>query len=260
MKAKVLVDTNVLVASSVRALISEFKVDVKHLFFDISMTLISLIREHVDKRIGVVTARIETEAHNVLERAVLDELKKAGGDYTSLSAVLNICSDRLRRHLQDMTREPVEQDRVDQWFMKTSAFFALQKQRMELMDLKTIRSVAREKARFSVSKRFREIGEQIRMGEEVGSYYQLTRLRYRPVKTNDMWILAEAAYLKQYYEKEAYVKFYLASNDQHLSPVLDDEGQAISTKITDEIEKEFGIRCDWPDRVSAEFEKSLAED
>ena len=259
MRLKILVDTNIFIAASIRAVISEHKIDVKHLFFDVSTALLSLIQKHIDKRVGIVTARIETEAHNVLERAVLDELKKVGGDYTVLSAVLGICGDRLRRFLQSMIREPVEQEKVDKWFEKVSRFFVLQYERLTLVDRSAIKSLAREKALVSVSKRFRSIGEQIREDEVIDSYYQLTRLRYRRVKTNDMWILAEAAYLKDHYQREGPVKFYIASNDQHLSPVLDDEDQPISTKITDEIRNEFGIECDWAHRVADQIGKCLAE-
>lgn len=258
MKLKVFLDTNVLVAASIRAVISEQRIDVKHLFFDTSTTLMLLIQKHVDKRIGLVTARIETEAHNVLESAVLKELQRAGVDFTSLSPVLDICGDNLRRYLQYVTREPVEQDAVDKWFVKTCAFFGLQRQRMELVDRDTLRSAGKERAKFSVSKRFRVIGEQIRTEEVIDDYYQLTRLKYRPVKINDMWLLAEAVYLREYYQREDLVEFYLASNDQHFSPVLDDEGHPISTKITDEIRKEFGIECDLPERVSEKASKSLA--
>jgi len=258
LRNKIFVDTNVLVSASVRAVLSEQSVDVKHLFFDVSTPLFVLVRGHIDKRIGVVTERIETEAHNVIESAVMKELQRSASDFNSLSAVLDICSDNLRRFLQCTIREPVEQESVDKWFVKVCGFFALQKERVELVDRGTLKSLGKERARFSVSKRFRAIGEQIRTGEVIDEFYQLTRLKSRPVKRNDMWILAEAAYLKEHFEKEAQVRFYIASCDQHLSPVLDDDGYPISTKITDEIRNEFAIQCDWPDRIAGEVQKFLA--
>lgn len=241
-------------------MLSEQDVDVKHLFFDVSTPLLLLVREHIDKRIGVVTERIETEAHNVIESAVMRELQRAASDFSSLSAVLDICSDNLRRFLQCTIREPVEQESVDKWFVKVCAFFALQKERLELVDQRALKSLGKEKARFSVSKRFRAIGEQIRIHEVIDEFYQLTRLKYKPVKRNDMWILSEAAYLKEHFEKETPVRFYIASCDQHLSPVLDDDGHPVSTKITAEIRKEFAIQCDWPDRIAAEVQKFLGSD
>jgi hypothetical protein len=257
LKNKIFVDTNVLVAASVRVVLSEQSVDVKHLFFDVSTPLFLLVREHIDKRIGVVTERIETEAHNVIERAVMNELQRAASEFSSLSAVLDICTDNLRRFLQCTIREPVEQDSVDKWFVKVCAFFALQKERMELVDRRVLKSLGKERAEVSVSKRFRAIGEQIRTDEVIDEFYQLTRLKHRPVKRNDMWILSEAAYLKEHFEKETPVRFYIASCDQHLSPVLDDDGYPVSTKITAEIGKEFGIQCDWPDRIAADVRKFL---
>jgi hypothetical protein len=73
----------------------------------------------------------------------------------------------------------------------------------------------------------------------------LKRPRRKPVGERDKKILAEAVYILERYRKREAVMF-LASTDCHFSPV---RGVRTITTVTDEIEKRFGIVCDWPDKV-----------
>jgi len=249
LKNKVHVETSVLISASLFAFLRDLNQEIKHEFFDRSMKLMGYFAANVSKRIGVATTTVEREAFGVLERVVREEIEKRSIDYRASSFILNACNDRLRRNFDSLVREPVQRKRVDELFVKVSAMYVLLHQRAELLDKGTLKAVAREKAELASSKRYRGIATKIYAKQEYDSFAQLRRLNIRRASTADMMTLAEAAYLKEIYAAEGEVTMHVASTDKLMSPIIANDGSVISENITQEIEANFGILCDWPERV-----------
>jgi len=73
----------------------------------------------------------------------------------------------------------------------------------------------------------------------------------RPPTPTDYKILAEAAYLADFYGSD--ISFFMASTDQHFAPF-----QRKETFISDKIKKWFNIVCDWPDIIAEKISKTSA--
>ncbi len=117
-----------------------------------------------------------------------------------------------------------------------------------LLDKGTIRASGREQAKTAASRRYRNVATQIYTKQQYDKYSQLRRLVTDKASPNDMMILAEAAYLLGIYLDETETTVYIASTDTHFSPLTQD-GQVVSSIITDQILTDFNIHCDWPDRI-----------
>lgn len=75
MTCKVLVETSVLVACSVHAVIDQLGI-VEDQFYKISSPLFKIFQEHLKKRIGITTSTVEEEARSVLNSVVLRRLNE----------------------------------------------------------------------------------------------------------------------------------------------------------------------------------------
>ena len=250
MKHKVLVETTVLISSSVYSFLEDMKEPLKHEYFERSVKLLSYLAANVGKRIGIVTARIERESYSVIEKAVRMRLEDTDlrVDYPTLSFILDACTDRLRRNIEGLVREPIIQKRVDEFFAKVAAMYSTLNQRADLLDKETLQSVARDKAEVASSKRYRGIATEIYTKQEYDTYSQLRKLVNNKASTNDMMFLAEAMYLREVFSQEGDLTMHIASTDTHLSPFTV-EGKVVSSIVTDQIAKDFNVYCDWPERV-----------
>jgi len=257
LKVKVLFDSCVIVAGSVfMSGKDDLGIELKHHFYEEAMRLFSLIKKNLSKRIGVVTATIENEALRVLNEAVRGEIRtkyreldrKTLFEYSSIA--LNACDSRMRKLLSLLQREPVESDKVAVWFTQVAKMYK------ELKDMaqerKNLKETASMKAQ-AVPKKVRKYENwyRIYLRDERRRHAQLLNLLKKDVEAEDQIILAEACYLFNLYKQieGKDVSFFIASTDHHFSPVRRKGWAFESRQVTDEIEKRFGIICDWPDRI-----------
>lgn len=260
MRNKVLLDTCVLVSSSV--LISgleDFGVkEIKHPFFDQSTRLVSLLRKHLTKRLGITTTTIESEAYSVLDKAVITELRKEVMDrrilFEILSIVLNQCEKRLREILSFLIREPIDPvERARRYVVVNNMYARLREFATSLPKPAALMAEA-------VPKKLRRAidwFEFYKTQDEILNA-QLYNLLYKDVEEEDKIILSEAVYLLNLYKQtEGEVTLFLVSTDHHFSPVRRMRWVIESRRITDEIYANFGIICDWPHEIHQELSKRL---
>lgn len=149
------------------------------------------------------------------------------------------------KNLAVLLREPVLGEERDKTFPEVSKMYYDLESKEVIGDVK---EVAKAMAQYAPP-RFRKTAEGIyrdQLFEESQRQIPLKRLRRKPVGERDKKILAEAVYILERYKKREAITMFFASTDCHFSPV---RGVRTMTTVTDEIEKRFGIICDWPDRV-----------
>lgn len=236
-------------------------IELKHHFYEQAIRLFSLIRKNLAKRIGVVTATIENETLRVLNDVIRGEIREKYGELNTetlfkyFSIALDACDSRMRNLLATLQREPVESDKVSIWFMQVVTMYDALAKKAEGFE-----KTAALKASL-VPKRIRRMADwfEIYRTDDVRQNAQLYNLTVKEVETEDKIILAEACYLFNLYKQteEERVSVYVASTDHHFSPVRRKTWAFESRQVTDEIEKRFGIICDWPDRIYKTLSKRL---
>ncbi len=254
---KVIVDSNVLIASSVYVTyVKDFNSPFKHEFFDDATHLTGLLKKHIGTRVGVITNTIENEVHGVFNKSVLDTLRECRPNatkeqlYEFLSIVLNKCEDRLSDLLAVMMREPVLPNHKAPWIPKVEQMYdELIQQARDI----NIQDIAYKKAGGS-SKRYKPEAYNAILEDEEDRHIQLKRLLMKSAGRTDREILAEATYLYSFYKQYDDVKFYLASCDLSFSPTGPDFCSHI---VTDEIFNRFNIICHWPSEVAKELQRNL---
>jgi len=197
LKYRVLFDTNVLIAGSTYAACDDLKLNLKHHFFDRSMGLIGFVKKHLSKRIGIVTATIEEQAYNALERAVKDELKNQlvdrATDFQIFSVIFNICEDRLRNILSILRREPVDPKEVSKNIKKVFDMYeGLTEAAYDLPKPEGLLTF--------IPRGFKAVAFDIFKTQDEIINSQLTNLLRKPVEISDKIILAEAIYLLNQYK------------------------------------------------------------
>ena len=262
---KVLLDTNVLISWSLYRVPSDEDILplIKHDFFDQCMRLIGLIKKHINKRIGIITRTIEDEAFSSLSKAIQQELEKAiqqeleNGNtdrstlFQEISIIENSCETRLKNILSWLVCEPIDPEESEKLRGKVDEMYT------ELTKMARDHPKTASQKTDLVPKGFRALAFDIYVYQDQLLIGQMNNLLTKPIEETDIKILAEAAYLNRLYKATmpAPVKFMLASTDRHFSPYRK-EGLE-SNKVTLEIEKRFGIVCDWPHQVAQELQKTL---
>jgi hypothetical protein len=255
-RAKVLVETTILLAASVFATRQDLQYDkpLKHHFFDRSMALVGLLRKHETKKIGLTTDTVTKETWTRLEKAIIDELGKDVSRRVK-SVALDLCGDRLDGFLMIIRPEPIgNPQRVSQKFDEVVCMYKELTDRAYVVDFTTARAAAEQGIDRIVSPLFRRVGIEIHARQLLRDRSQLRRLRdptKRPSSV-DKTILAEAAYLHEKFNSQEPTTMFLASTDKMFSPDLRD-GDLISDYITREIQQRFQVRCDWPERIAYEL-------
>jgi len=250
LKYKVLLDTNVLVAASTFNVSQDWKMRVKHPFYEQSRKLVEFLKRNLEKRIGIVTKTIENQAPGALEKAVTIELQKKkidrAVDFEIFSAIQNACEKRLSDILACLLREPVNEEAVHQNYVVVDKMYEeLAAQAVKMYIAKPAKKWVEAAAR-----RFRRIARPIYMTQQRKLDWQLFNLIHKPVESSDKRILAEAVYLSMLFNRTETedVAFYIASTDRHFSPARW-AGGIKSTQVTDRIKEKFGIVCDWPHQI-----------
>jgi len=241
-------DTCIVVSASVHGVYKDLDIELEHQFYAKTVPLFEIIKKNVDKRVGIITSTIETQAIAVIANAVASELEEEAENITdpelrvklfeSHTVFFDQCLAHLQENLSVLQREPVSQTEKDRWYPEVSIMYNNLQNVAERFDVNQL-------IKANVAWRYRktihhEISEQYKK-----RYKQLLKLKSEPVEESDKIILCEAISLLHIYRKtSSNIRMYLASTDYHFSP-SNSEGE-----ITEQIKRRFQIICDWPDQIA----------
>ena len=256
-RVKVVLETSVLIASSVYFVSKELKSSkiVKDEHFERAMELVSEIGKRVKQRIGVYTRAIAVETRNALRDSIKRRLEERGCDPNSLTIFFNLCNDQLERTLEMLSLEPVDPQRRSYFLSEVYKMYSQLLERSTVVTEQSTRSLAEQKTAITASRKFWGIQSEIQTKQVRQEYRQLYFLRDNPAGPRDKEILAEAAALYESYAAEAPTELYMASADcSHFSPAISYAG-IVSNQITKLIEESFHVKCDWPESIANHLRK-----
>jgi len=255
MKAKILVETSVLIAASVRTSFPDLG-EVRDDFFYQSCELFAIIRKSVSKRLGITTSTVEREAYRTLSKAIINALEKRVRDRSDIfrrkSIMWNICEDKMRRMSDLLLREPMDEQEVVRLTNEAHSMYNDLSRRVRTdYDIK-----GEAYRRAGGSTGMKQMMFQTHYEELCRQNYQLARLVRTPASPTDKRILAEAAHLADYYRRKEgrdFVMFIASCDSNNFSPANSPFGR--STPVTDEIYARFGVKCAWPREIVVAFQK-----
>ena len=82
--SKVFLDTCVLVSASVYGSYSDLGIKIHHQFYEKTIPLFDIIKNHVNKRVGIITLTVENQAIGVIASAVASELEQKADKLTDM--------------------------------------------------------------------------------------------------------------------------------------------------------------------------------
>lgn len=247
--SKVFLDSCILVSASVYGSYKDLSIELEHQFYEKTVPLFKIIKKHVDKRVGIITFTIETQAIAVIANAVASELEEKAEKiidpgirekmFESHAIFFDQCLAHLQENLSILQREPVSQVEKDRYYPDVSLMYNNLQSIAEELDINQLINA-------NVTRRYREIIRHEYFEQYKKKYKQLLKLKSEPVEESDKMILCEAISLLNNYKRTVNpeIKMYLASTDYHFSP-CNSEGE-----ITTQIERKFQIICNWPDEVA----------
>jgi hypothetical protein len=246
--SKVFLDTCILVSASVYGSYKDLGIQSQHDFYLKTVPLFDIIKRYVEKRIGIITFTIETQALGVIARAVADQLEETAEKLTdpelkakifeSHAVFFDQCLAHLQENLAVLQREPVSQTEVERYYPEVSVMYNNLRDIAKKLDIDQLIN-ANVTQRYQKTIRY-EVHKQYEK-----RYKQLLKLKNEPVEESDKRILCEAISLLKIYQKtDVHTKMYLSSTDYHFSP-SDSGGE-----IAEQISKQFHIVCDWPDKIA----------
>lgn len=262
---KVIVDTSVIIAASLKCTYLDLGLnpdsgfDIEDLFYKISRPLLEFFVSNVDKRIGIVTAEIESSADEELKKAILKAIDKIVpskeniiNQMSAYSMVFTIIKKQLSKNLKVLIRETINEKSVRKISFQVAAFYGF------LIDKLNQHNPHRtiNKLTYSAPKGFQGImrhSARESEGSNIKSFRILKRkLEENPPDQRDIRVLSQAIYFR---EKNIFPghELLIASTDQHFCKVrIDGE---LNTFVPDAIFKKFGIRCFWPDETIEHLKK-----
>lgn len=256
--AKVVPDTNVVVASSIIGNVGELGI-IKHRFYEPSIQLFSLFR---DPGIGVAVPRVRAECFGVLSRAVKSAyIPKNKGDrelkekfYNELVAFVSSSEYKLRELLSRLTSVNLDRRQVSE---NLEAVRQMSKHLRELYRTKYRSPAAQRRESIERSKSVTteptwnpdQKSEAIRAyGDQVArESKQLERFMNNYPNESDQRILAEVITFKRSLAGESSYVLIASWDRGFFSPYHYRGGT--SDIVTKEIYERFGIKCDDPKEV-----------
>ena len=241
-------DTCVLVSASVYGSYKDLGIESQHQFYLKTVSLFEIIRRHVEKRIGIITFTIESQALGVIASAVANQLEETAEGLTdpvlkakifeSHAVFFDQCLAHLQENLSVLQREPVSQREVERYYPEVSIMYNNLREIAKKLDINLLINA-------NVTQRYQKTIRYEVYKQYEKRYKQLLKLKNEPVEESDKRILCEAISLLKIYQKaNVHTKMYLSSTDYHFSP-SDSGGE-----IAEQISKEFHIICDWPDKIA----------
>jgi len=236
------------VSASVYGSYRDLGIQSEHEFYLKTVPLFEIIRRHIDKRVGIITFTIETQALGVIASAVMDHLEETADKLADLEMRAKIfeshavffdqCLTHLQENMSVLQREPVSQSDKMNYYQDVSFMYNNFRNIAKKLDIDKLIK-ANVTPRYQKTIRY-EVHKQYEK-----RYKQLLKLKNEPVEESDKIILCEVISLLKIYQKAIpNIKMYLSSTDYHFSP-SNSEGE-----ITEQIRKQFQITCDWPDKVA----------
>jgi hypothetical protein len=238
----------VLVSASVYGSYKDLGIESQHQFYLKTVSLFEIIRRHVEKRIGIITFTIESQALGVIASAVANQLEETAEGLTdpvlkakifeSHAVFFDQCLAHLQENLSVLQREPVSQREVERYYPEVSIMYNNLREIAKKLDINLLINA-------NVTQRYQKTIRYEVYKQYEKRYKQLLKLKNEPVEESDKRILCEAISLLKIYQKaNVHTKMYLSSTDYHFSP-SDSGGE-----IAEQISKEFHIICDWPDKIA----------
>ncbi len=258
---KVIIDTSVLIAASLNHTSNELGgILIQDHFYKISKPLFSYFQKNLHKEIGVVTLDIENIARAKIINAVIKKISQLTRvSHSQLSKNLNNYSDTLMyitnsllKNMNLVTRIPVNEVEIKKLALRAHHFYEELKTKLRRKNpKKRINKRAREGIQ-GLKGYFRKFAKEDERGNIRVYKKLLKKLNKNPPDINDCRILAQAISLSK---RKKRVAILIASTDYHFSKVKLDADDALNTFIPDNIMRNFGIKCDWPDSILNEITK-----
>jgi hypothetical protein len=250
--SKILVETSVLIAASIRVSFPEG--EIKDEFYYPSIELFALIRKNLSHRLGIITQTVEQEALKTLSSAVIGTLEKnvpdKAKDFEYKSTAWNRCEENMRKLTNILLREPCDEEALmeinDEVYHMYKGLEARAMNEVQLTDQAhrdIIASSAKMRraifdAHFLILRR---------------DNAQLLRLKEHHASPSDIKILAEAIHLKRRYEDSGNPQHMLLASTDSNNFVVYHSKYGPSRTVTDEIEHRYGVICDWPAEIKKRF-------
>lgn len=261
---KVFIDSNVVVAASIRANVKSIGITVQHQFYDQSIHLFGVFRKNASKQIGITTKTVRGESFNILSKAVNgiifdnhpDSFSKRRQLLNSATAIVNLCYSKMQGLFSTVIMESPDDHEVQTCMQDVNNMSDHVKlrynTRYSTSVQKTIEAKRRTEKIMGSAWKFglkKEVYRAHRLQVERESVQPERFMRKYPNR-GDSRILAEAIVIKRGYESDGdMVNFYIASCDVGFFSPLRLKGNAVSDLVTAEIHNRFGIICDFPKEI-----------
>jgi len=257
---KIIVETSVLIGACIFWKRKDLLV--KHQFFDEANKLFEFLRDNPE--LGIITRTIESEAKNVLDKAVITtihqtyftDIKKKIKVMTLQDIITNHCLDRLEDIVEECsTRLPIKIKERDK--IKTHEIEPFLKELVK----NTVRYIQPRIPSFVRGKGFR--GE---LTDLMVESLPAKGIIYKGIPADrDLTIMSEATFIHRKYKGKE--KVYLASKDNHFIPNRVQIGSYLSgymkkldeldSTVRNKLAKKFGFIGDEPSKILEFAEKEI---
>jgi hypothetical protein len=253
--SKILVETSVLLAASVRVAFPE-EGEVTDQFYHPSIQLFSLIKKNMTQRLGIVTQTVEREAFQALSGAVAATVEKKVANkskhFEYKSIAWNKCEENLRKLANCLLREPCDETMLIESGLNHEVYeFYKGLERRALSEAMIVDMAYRQRG--ASSNRMKQLVFEAQIERLKKENAQLVRLKSHHASPTDIKILAEAIHIKRHYNERGQEPIFLLASTDSNNFVPANSEFGISRPITEEIFKRYGIECDWPSEIFKKF-------
>ena len=205
MTSKVFLDTCVLVSASVYGSYKDLGIELQHQFYEKTVPLFRIIRKYVDKRIGIITITIETQAIGVIASAVASALEEKAEELENAEVRANLfethaiffdqCLGHLQENLSILQREPIASKITEeQCYVDVCNMY-------DELQVMAINLDINQLIEANVAQRYRKIIRHEIREQYKKRYKQLLKLKNEPVEESDKRILCEVITLLENYKQ-----------------------------------------------------------
>lgn len=256
MEERVIIDKNVILASSVYASTEVLETTVKHKYYEMSARFMNIIDEN--RELGYLTNEVENESIELLDKAMRDTVNEEEDlpdleEMDEFYLVSSICNNRMSERIDICNRISLKRENYKPYVEEVRNMY------IDLIEdfQEEFGQRPGEKAHKVAQKSdiYLENGtfDAIRDGYADEAFDTLRRkLIKSPPESEDKKLLGQTAMLNENRFEQNEV--FLASCDQHFVEVQRAEESDNSDFIPEKIEDEFGVKCMWPDSLSEELD------
>lgn len=251
--SKILVETSVVLAASIRVSFPE-EGEIRDEFYYPAIELFALIRKNLPYRLGITTQTIELEAYKTLSEAIANRIERDVPDkskhYEYNSIAWNKCEESMRKLVNTLLREPCDEEALME--LNNEVYHMYKGLEARAMTEGQLIDQAHRDIMASSSKMRKTIFDahcMLLRQENV----QLLRLKRHHASPTDIKILAQAIYIKRRYATSGTNEHVLLASTDSNNFVPAHSIYGLSRTVTDEIERRYGIVCDWPFEIQKRF-------